>query len=234
MFARIFGGGKPGRGAHQAPSSPADALAKLQETVELLQKKQELLEAKVEEQQELAKQHAREKRDKAALAAIRARRMYEGQLGQLEQHLARLRESQIMLENASTLALAAEALRVMDAASKFAMAGLDVDEVGRLKDDIAERMDYMNQVGDLLAAPMGTCADVDDDDLMEELQGLKDEAAHEDEGAAAELAALQAEVSRAARADLPSAPRMPRAQRAAQQQTAEERELAELKAELAA
>ena len=64
------------------------------------------------------------------------------------------------------------------------------------------------------------------------MQGLKDEAAQEDASAAAELAALAAGTGRPGDLALPSAPRS-RAQRAAQRQTAEERELAELKAALA-
>lgn len=50
-----------------------------------------------------------------------------------------------MLEGAATAALVAGALRTMDAASGAAAAALDVDELGRLRDDIAERCDYVNQ-----------------------------------------------------------------------------------------
>lgn len=53
---------------------------------------------------------------------------------------------QFSLEGAATLALVLEAMRTMDAASKWAAGGLDIDEVAELKNDVAERIDYVNQV----------------------------------------------------------------------------------------
>lgn len=57
LFAKIFGGGKGGKGP-----SPQEAIQKLRETEEMLTKKQELLERNIEHELQIAKKNGTKNR----------------------------------------------------------------------------------------------------------------------------------------------------------------------------
>ena len=78
-FAKFFGGGK------KKPPSPQEAIQKLRETEDMLSKKQEFLEKKIETELASAKKHGT-KNKRAALNALKRKKRLEKQLEQIGKH----------------------------------------------------------------------------------------------------------------------------------------------------
>lgn len=168
LISKIFGK-KDGKSP-----SPQEAIQRLRETEEMLQKKSDFLEKKIEQEIAIAKKNGtRNKR--AALQALKRKKRYEKQLGQIDGTLSTIEFQREALENASTNT---EVLRVMgDAAKalKSAHKNMNVDDVHNLMDDVAEQQEIANEISDAISNPVGFGQDVDEDDLMAELEELEQE-----------------------------------------------------------
>uniref|UniRef100_A0A1I7YFR1 Charged multivesicular body protein 4b n=1 Tax=Steinernema glaseri TaxID=37863 RepID=A0A1I7YFR1_9BILA len=168
FFARIFGRQEP------PAESSEDAINKLKETEELLMKKQEFLERKIEKELAQAKKHGTENK-RAALQALKRKKHFESQLNQLDNQILTIETQRQTLENASTNA---EILKIMGLAAKSlkkAHKEMDVDEVHDLMEDIAEQQEVANEVAEAISSPGRFGSDVDEDDLMKELEEMEQE-----------------------------------------------------------
>lgn len=123
LFNKVFGGGKK-----QAAPTPQEAIQKLRETEEMLVKKQDFLEKKVEGEIATAKKHGT-KNKRLALHALKRKKQFEKQLNQIDGTLSTIEFQREALENASTNS---EVLSVMGSAAKALKAAhnnMDVDQV---------------------------------------------------------------------------------------------------------
>jgi charged multivesicular body protein 4 len=172
FFEKVFGkkGGK-------APT-PQEAIQRLRETEEMLQKKSDFLEKKIEQELAIARKNGT-KNKRVALQALKRKKRYEKQLQQIDGTLSTIEFQREALENASTNT---EVLRVMgDAAKalKSAHKNMNVDDIHNLMDDVAEQQEIANEISDAISNPIGFGQDVDEDDLMAELEELEQEALDE-------------------------------------------------------
>lgn len=125
IWGKMFGAG--GKKGQQAPT-PQEAIQKLRETEEMLGKKQDFLEKKVEQELASAKKHGT-KNKRLALHALKRKKQYEKQLQQIDGTLSTIEFQREALENASTNA---EVLSVMGQSAKALKAAhnhMDVDQV---------------------------------------------------------------------------------------------------------
>lgn len=106
----------------------------------------------------------------AALMALKKKKMYEQQLEQVENNILRINENQLMLESTSTQMETVGALHQATKASKQAMADLNIDRVDKVLEEITETNDQLRMVQDALGAPLGPAAELDDDELLNELE----------------------------------------------------------------
>lgn len=169
LFTKVFG-----KKGDKAPT-PQEAIQRLRETEEMLQKKSDFLEKKIEGEIAIAKKNGT-KNKRAALQALKRKKRYEKQLQQIDGTLSTIEFQREALENASTNT---EVLRVMgDAAKalKSAHKNMNVDDVHNLMDDVAEQQEIANEISDAISNPIGFGQDVDEDDLMAELEELEQEA----------------------------------------------------------
>ncbi|VDN22779.1 unnamed protein product [Gongylonema pulchrum] len=146
VFGKIFGGGKK---TQAPPATPQESIQKLRETEEMLVKKQEFLEKKIEAKQ------------------------FEKQLQHIDGVLSTIEFQREALENASTNA---EVLQVMGSAAKAlktAHNDMDVDQVHDLMEDIAEQQEVANEIAEAISNPVGFGQDVDEDELLKELEELE-------------------------------------------------------------
>lgn len=157
FFSRMFGGGKAGE---KAPS-PGEAIQRLREIEEMLNKKQDFLESKVKLELETAKKHGT-KNKRAALAALKRKRRYEKQLTQIDGTLTTIEFQREALENANTNT---EVLKIMGLAAKAlknAHENMDVDKVHDLMDEVQEQQEIANEISDAISNPVGFGTDVDE------------------------------------------------------------------------
>ncbi|TMS33189.1 hypothetical protein L596_000956 [Steinernema carpocapsae] len=170
MFSKIFGGGK------KQPVAPStqESIQQLRETEDMLVKKQEFLEKKIDSEVATAKKHGT-KNKRLALHALKRKKQFEKQLNHIDGVLSTIEFQREALENASTNA---EVLQVMGNAAramKTAHNEMDVDQVHDLMEDIAEQQEVANEIAEAISNPVGFTNDVDEDDLLKELEELEQE-----------------------------------------------------------
>ncbi|KAK2193602.1 hypothetical protein NP493_11g07038 [Ridgeia piscesae] len=213
LLAKLFGGGKKG----EAPPSPQEAIQRLRGIEEMLQKKTDFLEKKIEQELSIARKNGT-KNKRVALQALKRKKRYEKQLTQIDGTLSTIEFQREALENSSTNT---EVLKVMgDAAKalKTAHKNMDVDDVHDLMDEVAEQQEIANEISEAISSPVGFGQDVDEDDLLAELEELEQEALDEQ----------LLEVGPAAAAELPSVPTAEPVAPRTEKAKAEEDEMKEL------
>ncbi|KAJ9692160.1 hypothetical protein PVL29_011300 [Vitis rotundifolia] len=222
MFSRVFGKGK-----EQSQTNAVATLDKLNETLEMLEKKERVLIKKASAEVEKAKEYTKAKNKRAAIQCLKRKRLYEQQIEQLGNFQLRIHDQMILLEGAKATTETVDALRTGAAAMKTMHKTTNIDDLDKTMDEINEQTENMKQIQEALSAPIGAAADFDEDELEAELEEL--------EGAELEEQLLQpattAPAAPAAPVSIPAA-RQP-ARPAPQKSTAEDDELAALQAEMA-
>lgn len=170
LFAKIFGS-KNNSG--KAPT-PQEAIQKLLEIEELLSKRQEVLEKKINDELQIAKTNG-VKNKRIALQALKRKKRYEQQLSQIDGTLTTLEYQRESLENANTNTEVLKTMGMAAKAFKSAHLELDVDKVQDLKDDIAEQQEIANEISNVISSPIGLDAQIDDEELLQELEELEQE-----------------------------------------------------------
>ncbi|KAM8868780.1 charged multivesicular body protein 4b-like [Synchiropus picturatus] len=170
FLAKLLGSsGKSGKSP-----TPQEAIQKLRETEEMMIKKQEFLEKKIDEELALAKKHGT-KNKRSALLALKRKKRYMKQLDQIDGTLSTIELQREMLENATSNT---EVLKNMNYASKAIKAAhkdMDVDKVHDLLDEIAEQNEIAQEITDAISIPRGMADDFDEDELLSELEELEQE-----------------------------------------------------------
>jgi len=171
LLSRLFGGGK----ASAAKSmTPADAIQRLREVEEMLEKKQQFLEKKVEVELDTARKNGT-KNKRVALAALKRKKRYEQQLKQIDGTLTTIEYQREALENANTNTSVLQVMGDAAKALKRAHADMDVDKVHELMDDVQEQQEIANEISEAISNPAGFGTEVDEDELLEELEQLEQE-----------------------------------------------------------
>jgi lipopolysaccharide export LptBFGC system permease protein LptF len=250
MFARLFGkvdkgaapltGGGPG-GPGGSSAGTINALHMLQEKIEQIEKRMSLLEKRSAEEVAKARELNRAGKKAQALLALKRKKMMEGQLVDLTNHLLRLEDQKYVLEGQSTTVEQVGALAASHAVIKANQKRVNADAVERLMEDISETTDAFRQAQEALATPSGAMADMDESELLSELEGYDAEdldaqllqpAPLPAAAVARPVAAAPAKLPAAAAA-APAAPAAARPKPATPVKSAEELELEALEAEYA-
>lgn len=168
-FAKFFGGGKKGK----APT-PEEAIQKLRETEEMLNKKSEFIETKIAAELANAKKFGT-KNKRQALNALKKKNRLQKQQEQIDNTLTTIEFQREALEGAQSNANILENMNIAAKAMKSASNGMSVDKVDEMMDDIQEASDVANEISDAISRPMGFQSEIDDDDLLAELEELEQE-----------------------------------------------------------
>ncbi|XP_013872202.1 charged multivesicular body protein 4b [Austrofundulus limnaeus] len=169
LFAKMFGSNKSGK----APTAQ-EAIHKLRETEEMLAKKQEFLEKKIEQELLTAKKNGT-KNKRAALQALKRKKRYEKQLTQIDGTLSTIEFQREALENANTNTEVLKNMGFAAKAMKAAHENMDIDKVDDLMADITEQQELAQEISDVISRPVGFGEEYDEDDLMAELEELEQE-----------------------------------------------------------
>ncbi|KAH9619248.1 hypothetical protein KSS87_021478 [Heliosperma pusillum] len=193
-------------------------------TLEMLEKKEQVLLKKASAEVEKAKEFTRAKNKRAAITCLKRKRLYEQQIEQLGNMQLRIHDQMILLEGAKATTETVDALRSGASAMKAMQKATNIDNVDKTMDEINEQTENLKQIQEALSAPIGASADFDEDELEAELEEL--------EGAELEEQLLHpATTAPAAPVHVPGG-KQP-ARHAAHSNSAEEDELAALQAEMA-
>ncbi|XP_059160746.1 charged multivesicular body protein 4c-like [Physella acuta] len=154
--------------------TPQEGIQRLREVEEMLMKKSDFLEKKIEAEIAIARKNGT-KNKRVALQALKRKKRYEKQLQQIDGTLSTIEFQREALENASTNTEVLNVMGVAAKALKGAHNNLDVDKVHDLMDDVAEQQDVANEISEAISHPVGFGQDLDDDDLLAELEELEQE-----------------------------------------------------------
>ncbi|XP_074646307.1 charged multivesicular body protein 4b-like [Tubulanus polymorphus] len=170
LVQKLFGTGKKdGKGP-----SPQEAIQRLREIEEMLAKKSEFLEKKINEQNAVAKKNARTNK-RVALNALKKKHRFDKQLTQIDGTLSTIEFQREGLENASTNTEVFKAMDYAAQALKGAHQGLDIDKVQDVMDDIQDQHELSQEISNAISTPAGFDMDLDEDELNAELEELEQE-----------------------------------------------------------
>lgn len=163
-----------GRKDDKTPST-GEAIQKLRETEEMLMKKQEFLEKKIDSEVAVAKRNAKTNK-RAALQALKKKKRFEQQLTQIDGTLTTIEQQRETLESANTNTAVLQTMGEAAKALKSAHANMDVDKVHDMMDDIVEQQDVAKEISDAISSPVNWNNEYDEDELEAELNELEAEA----------------------------------------------------------
>jgi len=165
----MFGGGKN----EKAPTT-GEAIQKLRETEEMLIKKQEFLEKKIQDEIKVAKQNGT-KNKRVALGALKRKKRYEKQLLQIDGTLSTIEMQREALESANTNTNVLQTMGEAAKALQKAHQNMDVDKVHDMMDDIADQQEVAREISDAISNPVAFGQECDEDELLRELEDLEQE-----------------------------------------------------------
>lgn len=150
-----------------------DAIQKLKNTEEMLEKKQEHLEKKINAENATAKKYAKTNK-RLALQALKRRKRLEKQLNQIDGTLSTLEFQRESLENAGTNTEVLKNMKFAADALKNVHRSLDVEDVHDMMGDIHEQTEILTEISEAICG-VGSNQDFDDDELRAELEAIEQE-----------------------------------------------------------
>jgi len=165
MFGKLFK-------KKEESKTTAEAIQDLRQNEDMLLKKQEFLEKKIDSEIEIARKNAKTNK-RLALTALKRKKRYEKQLQQIDGTLTTIEQQREALEAAN---INTTVLKGMDSAAKAlknAHKDMNVDNVHDMMDDIAEQQDVAKEISDAISQPTAFANEFDEDELEEELENLQ-------------------------------------------------------------
>ncbi|XP_034428545.1 charged multivesicular body protein 4c isoform X2 [Hippoglossus hippoglossus] len=156
----------------RAGPTPQEAIHRLRETEEMLTKKQDYLEKRIEQELMVAKKHGT-KNKRAALQALKRKKRLEAQLTQIDGTLSTIEFQREALENSHTNTEVLNNLAFATKAMKKVHENMDLDKIDDMMQDITEQQDVAREISDAISRPTGE--EFDEDDLLAELAELEQE-----------------------------------------------------------
>jgi len=175
VLSRVFGGSSKGGAKPKTAQTPQEAIQQLRDVEDVLNKKVEHLEAKINEETAIARRDARTNK-RNALNALKRKKRLEKTLQQIDGTLTTLEYQREALQNASMNGQAFNALKSATSALKNVHKELDVDSVQDIMDELAEQHDLSSEIASAISSPIGFGAEIDEFELENELAQLEQEA----------------------------------------------------------
>jgi len=157
-------------------SSTLNAITKLRDAGDTLDKREDYLNNKIKKETDEAKKFMGQGKKSQALQCIKRKKMYEGQVEKIGQARLNLETQQLALEqlnlNKEVVEAQREGAKTM-ASVTAQMGGVDAvdDTMGAIEDAQADA----NDIAEALGRPMAGAYDMDDSDLLAELEELESE-----------------------------------------------------------
>jgi len=213
-------------GKKDSRSTARDAIVNTRQHLAVLDKKEENLQRKIDEEMKKAKANAVNNKA-AATAALRRKKLHEAELEKLYGQRMTLETQLNAIENANLNAETMAAMRQGAQALRDIHGNLTIDKVDATMDQVREQMELTNEISEAISNPLGAATDIDEEDLKNELAELEQEELND-----RLMGADRAPVHTPAVTAGPSTVSAGRS-KAEEEEDAEERELRELQAALA-
>ncbi|RXW25281.1 hypothetical protein EST38_g567 [Candolleomyces aberdarensis] len=166
-------------GSRRDPKQSArDAIVGLRQQLQMLEKKEEYLQKKIDEELQKAKANAVTNKA-AATAALKRKKMNETELDRLAGTRMQLEMQVNTLESANLNAETMGAMKKASDALKVIHGNMTMDKVDETMASIQEQRDIANEIADAISNPANMGLDLDEDELKAELEELEQETLNE-------------------------------------------------------
>ena len=161
----------------KAAPPPKESISKLRETLEMLEKREEYLQKKCEQELQNAKKFMAQKNKRSAAMCLKRKKTYESQMEKLGGARMTIEQQVMTLEGANVSLQAMNAMKQGAASMKQIHGQMNIDQVDDTMDDIREQMDIANEINEAISQPLGDM--YDEDELLNELEELEQEGIEE-------------------------------------------------------
>jgi charged multivesicular body protein 4 len=176
LFGRkksVAKGAPPKKGGGGGGNSTQASLTKLKETISNMEKREDYIMKKVNNQLKIAKEKNKAGDKRGAMFALKKKKMYEKEIDKLGNARITLEQQILAIESASVNVDVVQGFQTGKNALKNMQKMVDVDAVADLQNDVQELMDDMEDVNNAISQPLG--ADyADEDELMAELEEFEE------------------------------------------------------------
>ena len=169
---RLFGKKK------KKPMKPEDTLKTiegLRKTADDIAKRSNLLQNKAQSELKQALERKKNGDKNGALVCLKRKKMYETEIAKLEGSRMNLEQQLFAIEGASMNKNIFDSLKQGNQALKDMHGEINIDEVDKLKDEMEDQQDLLNELNEAISQPVGVIGTMDDDELMDELNELEAE-----------------------------------------------------------
>ncbi|SCU90132.1 LANO_0D07690g1_1 [Lachancea nothofagi CBS 11611] len=168
MWSYLFGAGA----ANKNKDAPKKAILDLREHITLLGKKEAHLQTQVTTQEQAARQLLGKNNKVGAKNALKRKKTYESQLLKIQAQMDSLEQQLHSIESANLNLETMKAMKQGASAMKNIHKGMDIDKVDETMDEIREQVELGEEISDAISRPLHAGAEVDEDEIDEELEAL--------------------------------------------------------------
>ena len=169
-MSRLFGKKKEQK---LNPDQVMQSLDALRKTIDDISKRSQVLQNKAHNEMKDALQRKKQGDKSGALIALKRKKLYESEIGKLEGARMNLEQQLFAVEGASMNKSIFESLKTGNNMLKQVHGGMKIEDVDKLKDEMEEQQDMLNEVNQAISAPIGIMNTGDDEELMNELDELE-------------------------------------------------------------
>eukprot|EP01001_Neometanema_parovale_P009330 NODE_5573_length_931_cov_96.815594_g5350_i0.p1 GENE.NODE_5573_length_931_cov_96.815594_g5350_i0~~NODE_5573_length_931_cov_96.815594_g5350_i0.p1 ORF type:complete len:227 (+),score=78.02 NODE_5573_length_931_cov_96.815594_g5350_i0:56-736(+) len=163
-----------GKGKEEPVASTNDQIQKLGDHLETIEKREAVLEKKIEQELAKAREASKKGKKNEALTHLKRKKTYEEQCQKLQAQRTNIEMMQMKLEEAAMNVEALKAQKEGAKALKNAYGKTDASKIDADMDEVRDTMDMANEISDAVAQPLGQDM-LDEDDLEAELAELEQE-----------------------------------------------------------
>jgi len=164
-MSRLFG--------RKKKENPQDTIARLRESLETLDKREQFLDKKIQQQLAEAKRYNAAGNKRMAVAALKRKKMLMDQ----QQKIAGAREKiEIQMNAIESAKMDMEIIDSLQVGTKTMAQmhrGMTAEKVDKVMDDMSDQMAVSQEISDALGQQIGD--PIDEDELLEELDELEEE-----------------------------------------------------------
>eukprot|EP01031_Cornospumella_fuschlensis_P035445 gene35445-42963_t len=150
--------------------SPIETIAKLRESLNILEKREEHINKKIDASLQEAKLKSQKKDKNGALFALKRKKLYEAEVAKLQGARITMETQILSLESASVNIETFKAMKTGANAMKAMRGDIDADKVDDVMDALAEEKDIQDAISEAISRPGQDL--FNDEELLDELAEL--------------------------------------------------------------
>mmetsp|Transcript_21214 Transcript_21214/g.9752 ORF Transcript_21214/g.9752 Transcript_21214/m.9752 type:complete len:153 (+) Transcript_21214:66-524(+) len=150
-----------------------DAVETVKNTLEDLEKRSRHLTIKADQALTEAREANKKKDKRAALHALKKKKMYDAEIGKLDGEKMTLETQIFAIEGATTHTNVFNAVSVGNTALKDINKEINVEKIDQLAVEMEEQQALQQEMQEALCQPMGLMSELDEDELLRELEDME-------------------------------------------------------------